>query len=172
LSQPVKDEPNEPFSCLVAAAADSTQQNAGTPAQASGAANAAPGKVKTEKELEKERKKAEKQAKFEQKKAAQAQAAAANAGKAKEKKEKEKKADVEVLPPFVEETPAGEKKRLRSFDDPYYSSYHPVAVESAWYSWWEKEGFFQPEFTPEGEVKPEGSFVIVVPPPNVTGALQ
>ena len=133
--------------------------------------------VKTEKELEKERKKAEKQAKFEQKKAAQAQAAAAaaaaaSADKTKEKKEKDKKAGVEVLPPFVEDTPPGEKKRLRPFDDPYCSSYHPVAVESAWYAWWEKQGFFQPQFTPEGQVKPEGSFVIVVPPPNVTGALQ
>lgn len=128
---------------------------------------------KTEKELERERKKAEKQAKFEQKKAAQAAAAAAAANATpKEKKVKEKKADADVLPPFVEETPAGEKKRLKSFDDPYYSSYHPVAVESAWYSWWEKERFFQPQFTPEGEVRPEGSFVIVVPPPNVTGALQ
>jgi valyl-tRNA synthetase len=134
---------------------------------------APPAKVKTAKELEKERKKAEKQAKFEQKKAAQAQAAAANTTKTNEKKkEKEKKAEAEVLPPFVEDTPAGEKKRLKSLDDPYYSSYHPVAVESAWYSWWEKEGFFKPEFTPEGEVKPAGNFVIVVPPPNVTGALQ
>jgi valyl-tRNA synthetase len=114
-----------------------------------GEASPAPAKVKTAKELEKERKKAEKQAKFEQ-----------------------KKAEAEVLPPFVEDTPAGEKKRLKSFDDPYYSSYHPIAVESAWYSWWEKEGFFKPEFTPEGEVKPAGNFVIVVPPPNVTGALQ
>ncbi|KAF4446696.1 valyl-tRNA synthetase, partial [Fusarium albosuccineum] len=50
--------------------------------------------------------------------------------------------------------------------------YHPIAVESAWYAWWEKEGFFEPQFTPEGNVKPEGSFVIVVPPPNVTGALH
>lgn len=130
----------------------------------------APAKVKTEKELEKERKKAEKQAKFEQKKAAQSQAASANANNSK--KEKEKNAAVEVLPPFVEDTPAGEKKRLKPFDDPYYSSYHPTAVESAWYAWWEKEGFFKPQFTPEGKVKPEGKFVIVVPPPNVTGALQ
>jgi valyl-tRNA synthetase len=142
-------------------------------ASGQGAATHTPAaKVKTAKELEKERKKAEKLAKFEQKKAAQAQAAAANASKAKETKEREKKADAEALPPFVEDTPPGEKKRLKPFDDLYYSSYHPVAVESAWYSWWEKEGFFQPQFTPEGEVKPDGSFVIVVPPPNVTGALQ
>jgi valyl-tRNA synthetase len=45
-------------------------------------------------------------------------------------------------------------------------------VESAWYSWWEKEGFFKPEFTKDGEVKPKGSFVIVEPPPNVTGMLH
>jgi valyl-tRNA synthetase len=47
-----------------------------------------------------------------------------------------------------------------------------VAVESAWYSWWEKEGFFKPEFTADGKVKPQGSFVIVEPPPNVTGVLH
>ncbi|KAK4122011.1 hypothetical protein N657DRAFT_635452 [Parathielavia appendiculata] len=127
----------------------------------------------TEKELEKERKKAAKLAKFHLKKAAQleAQEAAANANTTKDKKEKQK-VEAEVLPPFFEDTPAGEKKRLKPFDDPYYASYHPVAVESAWYAWWEKEGFFQPQFTPEGNVKPEGSFVIMVPPPNVTGALH
>lgn len=61
---------------------------------------------------------------------------------------------------------------LKSFDDPQYTAYNPIAVESAWYSWWEKEGFFQPEFTSDGECKPEGSFVIVEPPPNVTGNLH
>lgn len=131
----------------------------------------APTKVKTEKELERERKKAEKLAAYEQKKAAKAAAATTAAKKTKDK-EKEKKAAAEVLPPFVEDTPEGEKKRLKPFDDPHYSSYHPVAVESAWYAWWEKEGYFKPQFTPEGDVKPEGKFVIVVPPPNVTGALQ
>jgi valyl-tRNA synthetase len=128
--------------------------------------------VKTEKELERDRKKAEKLAKLQQKNVARAEAAAANANDTKEKKVKEKKAEAEVLPPYVEDTPPGEKKGIKPFDDPHYSSYHPVAVESAWYDWWEKEGFFQPEFTPEGEVKPEGNFVIVIPPPNVTGVLQ
>jgi len=45
-------------------------------------------------------------------------------------------------------------------------------VESAWYSWWEKERFFEPEFDPDGKVKKEGSFVVPAPPPNVTGALH
>ncbi|KAK7736606.1 valine--tRNA ligase [Cytospora paraplurivora] len=161
----------------IVAAAEGLQQQDGMlrPVSVSGnneTAAAAKSK-KTERDLEKERRKAEKQAKFEHKRAAQA-AAAANATKTtKEKKEREKKnAEAEVLPPFVEDTPAGEKKRFRPLDDPYYSSYHPVAVESAWYAWWEKEGFFKPQFTPEGKVKPEGKFVIVMPPPNVTGVLQ
>jgi len=25
-------------------------------------------------------------------------------------------------------------------------SYSPAYVEAAWYSWWEKEGFFKPEY--------------------------
>ncbi|TEY43479.1 hypothetical protein BOTCAL_0369g00090 [Botryotinia calthae] len=131
-------------------------------------------KVKSEKELEKERKKAEKQAKFDQKKQAQkASAASAVPSKNKEKKAKaEKKAAEEILPKYVEDTPEGEKKIIKSFDDPQYKAYNPIAVESAWYSWWEKEGFFKPEFTADGEVKPEGSFVIVEPPPNVTGNLH
>ncbi|TQS33136.1 hypothetical protein Golomagni_06528, partial [Golovinomyces magnicellulatus] len=130
------------------------------------------GEVKSEKQLKKEQKKAEKQAKFDQKNASKAKAAPATGEPSKKKAAKEKKAEAVVLPPFVEETAEGEKKKIKSFEDPYYSSYHPVAVESAWYSWWEKEGFFKPQFTPEGDVKPEGKFVIVVPPPNVTGALQ
>jgi valyl-tRNA synthetase len=61
---------------------------------------------------------------------------------------------------------------LKPFDDPQYKAYNPIAVESAWYSWWEKEGYFIPEFTSDAKVKPEGSFVIVEPPPNVTGVLH
>lgn len=76
------------------------------------------------------------------------------------------------MPEYVEDTPEGEKKRIRSFEDPNFKAYDPIAVESAWYSWWEKEGFFKPEFKADGKVKDEGSFVIVHPPPNVTGALH
>jgi valyl-tRNA synthetase len=119
--------------------------------------------------VEKERKKAEKAAKFEAKKAKAAQMAPKAA---KEKKPKEKKAEEEVLSPYVEDTPEGDKKRIRSFEDPHFKAYNPDAVESAWYSWWEKEGFFKPQLTADGKVKPEGKFVIVHPPPNVTGALH
>lgn len=45
-------------------------------------------------------------------------------------------------------------------------------MESGWYDWWEKEGYFQPEFGPDGKVSKQGYFVISEPPPNVTGALH
>lgn len=123
--------------------------------------------------VEKDRKKAEKAAKFLEKKSKQAaQAAVPAAGKGKEKKAKAPKAEEEPLPEYVEDTPVGEKKRLKSFEDPNFKAYNPIAVESAWYSWWEKSGFFQPQFAEDGNVKEEGKFVIVIPPPNVTGALH
>lgn len=61
--------------------------------------------------MERERKKAEKQAKFDQKNQKKAAASPAESSKNKEKKAKaEKKAEEDLLPPYVEDTPAGEKK--------------------------------------------------------------
>jgi valyl-tRNA synthetase len=108
-------------------------------ANADGTGQSAPGqenekgvekKEKTAKELEKERKKAEKDAKFKAKKAAQAGPAAAKEGGSK--KEKKKGKEEEQLPEYVEETPKGEKKRLRSLEDPHTKAYVPKVVESAW----------------------------------------
>lgn len=63
--------------------------------------------------MERERKKAEKQAKFDQKNQKKAAAAPVESSKTKEKKAKaEKKAEEELLPPYVEDTPAGEKKSV------------------------------------------------------------
>ncbi|KAJ7846289.1 tRNA synthetases class I-domain-containing protein [Mycena leptocephala] len=84
----------------------------------------------------------------------------------KKVKEKEKK---EEEAPFVNTTPPGEKKDL---SEPMAAGYNPIAVESAWYDWWQKEGFFKPQFTADGKVKPEGVFIIPAPPPNVTGSLH
>ena len=61
----------------------------------------------------------------------------------------------------------GEKKDMRR---PMMSTYNPKMVESGWYAWWEKEGFFKPEYF--GLDNPKGKFVIVIPPPNVTGSLH
>ncbi len=36
------------------------------------------------------------------------------------------------LPPFEDETPPGDKKILRPFDDPHFAAYSPKVVESAW----------------------------------------
>lgn len=83
------------------------------------------------------------------------------------------------------------------------NAYNPAYVEAAWYPWWEKQGFFKPEFGVsflfalsvefcnnffpylldkvidyslqkksllsgrDGE-----KFVMVIPPPNVTGTLH
>ena len=47
--------------------------------------------------------------------------------------------------------------------------------QAAWYSWWEKQGYFKPEYgRKEGlnNVKPEEVFMMVIPPPNVTGKLH
>ncbi|CAK7894206.1 hypothetical protein CAAN1_09S03510 [[Candida] anglica] len=129
-------------------------------------ADGAPVKEKTAKELEKERKKAEKLAKFNAKKAKK-EAAPAAAPKPK----KEKKV-AEPVPEFIDETKAGDKKILVSLEEPAFKAYSPKNVESSWYSWWEKENLFAPEFTESGDIKPEGCFSIPAPPPNVTGALH
>jgi valyl-tRNA synthetase len=117
--------------------------------------------------LKKEAAKAEKLKKFQEKQQKTKQATPA----AKEKAKKPK-AEVEELAPFVEKTPEGEKKILESLEDPHRKAYIPAVVESAWGSWWEKEGFFKPEFTADGNVKDAGYFVISIPPPNVTGNLH
>ena len=46
-------------------------------------------------------------------------------------------------------------------------TYDPKSVEDRWYPIWEEAGAFKPEVNPDGE-----PFVIVIPPPNVTGVLH
>lgn len=59
---------------------------------------------------------------------------------------------------------------------PMAAGYNPIAIESAWYEWWQAQGFFKPEvssrfFQQEGGSEKE-TFVIPAPPPNVTGSLH
>lgn len=98
-------------------------------------------KPKTEKELKKEAEKAAKLAKFEekQKKMAEKQRITEENAKKDDKKKKEKK---EILE-YVSDVPLGEKKDI-SGDMP--AAYSPKYVEAAWYQWWEKQGFFKPEY--------------------------
>ncbi|KAK3371896.1 mitochondrial valyl-tRNA synthetase [Podospora didyma] len=79
------------------------------------------------------------------------------------------KAQAPEVPAFVDQTAPGEKKIILPFEHPNFSAYHPTAVESSWYQWWEKSGFFRPEASGSADV---GTFVIPLPPPNVTGALH
>ncbi|EHA21527.1 hypothetical protein ASPNIDRAFT_194077 [Aspergillus niger ATCC 1015] len=102
-------------------------------------------KVKSEKELERERRKAEKAKKFAEK---QAKAAAAK-----------------TAAPKAEKKPKVEKEKTTD-------AYDPKVIEAGRYEWWEERGLFQPEFGSDNKVKPEGYFVIPIPPPNVTGALH
>ncbi|EJS43676.1 vas1p [Saccharomyces arboricola H-6] len=126
------------------------------------------GSSKTPKEIEKEKKKAEKLLKFAAKQAKKNAATTTGASQKKPKKKKE----VEPIPEFVDKTIPGEKKILVSLDDPALKAYNPANVESSWYDWWVKTGVFEPEFTADGKVKPQGVFSIPAPPPNVTGALH
>jgi len=46
-------------------------------------------------------------------------------------------------------------------------TYNPQEVEERWYHWWESRGYFRAEAPSK-----RTSFTIVIPPPNVTGALH
>ncbi|GCB78241.1 hypothetical protein scyTo_0019379 [Scyliorhinus torazame] len=66
-------------------------------------------------------------------------------------------------------TPPGEKKDTSV---PLPASYSPQYVEAAWYSWWERQGFFKPEYHEHLPHRQESSFSLCIPPPNVTGSLH
>ncbi|XP_058458950.1 valine--tRNA ligase [Malaya genurostris] len=121
--------------------------------------------VKTEKQLKKEAEKAAKLAKLQdklnKKQAQELQAAA------KPKVEKKTKDSKEIIV-YTGSSEEGEKKDLTG---PFPDSYSPQYVEAAWYSWWEKEGFFKPEYVRKHNNLGD-RFVMVIPPPNVTGSLH
>lgn len=72
---------------------------------------------------------------------------------------------VETFEP--DNTPPGEKKDIvRALPN----QYHPKYVEAAWYDWWEKKGFFHADA--KKAIDGKKTFTMVIPPPNVTGALH
>ncbi|KAL7019835.1 hypothetical protein ACKWTF_011271 [Chironomus riparius] len=121
---------------------------------------------KSAKQLEKEAKKAAKLAKLQEK---QAKQAVQQQSAPKDKVEKKVKTTIKEIV-YEANTTDGEKKDVTgSMPD----AYSPQFVEAAWYSWWEKQGFFKPEyFMKDGKVSEKGQFVMVIPPPNVTGSLH
>lgn len=161
-------------------AAGPVTESAEGAAPAAAAAAAAGGGGDAEKAAAKKAKKAAeaaaKKAKLEAKKAKLAELEAAKkakeaAGGGKEDKKKKKGGDKgadehdKAALEAARAVPAGEYKNPETV--PMAKAYDPKGVEAAWYEWWEKEGFFKPEM---GSKKPK--FVIVIPPPNVTGALH
>ena len=70
-------------------------------------------------------------------------------------------------------TKAGEKKDLsQGMPD----TYDPKYVESAWYAWWEQRKFFNSDQKEAKAIRDGDSkrkqFTMVIPPPNITGALH
>ncbi|KAL7986350.1 hypothetical protein Chor_011516 [Crotalus horridus] len=121
---------------------------------------------KSESQLKKEAKKKEKMHKFLQKKEKSLQ----QQGEKKPKAEKKDKKDLGIITYDVP-TKQGEKKDVTG---PMPDSYSPQYVEAAWYSWWESQGFFKPEYGRHSisEPNPKGIFMMCIPPPNVTGSLH
>jgi len=73
--------------------------------------------------------------------------------------------------PYINTTPTGSKKDTSL--TPMAESYHPTAVESAWQDWWQSQGYYTCTPTPTiAALPPSQKFVIVMPPPNVTGSLH
>ncbi|KAL6724590.1 hypothetical protein Aduo_019466 [Ancylostoma duodenale] len=126
---------------------------------------------KTEKELKKEAEKAAKLAKFEEKQRKLKEKAAAAEAKPKEKKVVKEQCTVVEKPKYIPGQRPGEKKDT---SQGLPNVYDPSYVEADWYSWWEKQGFFKPEYGRENNEKPnpKGHFTICIPPPNVTGTLH
>lgn len=129
---------------------------------------------KSEKQKAKEEAKRLKLEKFKQKQAKQESI--------KPSGNKEKESTVEKLIKLtedqlvLEDVPIGNKKNITN---ELAASYIPRQVEHSWYPFWEKSGFFKPEYDQlEAKVKGDtknltrDKFVIVIPPPNVTGTLH
>ncbi|XP_066470749.1 valine--tRNA ligase [Tiliqua scincoides] len=122
---------------------------------------------KSASQLKKEAKKKEKLEKFQQKKEKSQQQ---QQGEKKPKVEKKEKKDLGVITYDVPTQPGEKKDMTGSMPD----SYSPQYVEAAWYPWWEKQGFFKPEYgrCNVSEPNPKGLFMMCIPPPNVTGSLH
>ena len=87
-------------------------------------------------------------------------------GKKKETKKKEVKAKV----PFVNPTPKGEKKDLTKI--PFADTYDSEAVEAGWQDWWEAAGYYKGDPAAAMGRPDDEKFIMVIPPPNVTGSLH
>ena len=81
---------------------------------------------------------------------------------------KEEETKVEETAPVDLETAISQKRDIKSLKD----SYDPKYTEKHWYQWWEQQKFFHADEVKGAEMPYEKKFIIVVPPPNVTGYLH
>ncbi|CAA2978052.1 Valine--tRNA ligase [Olea europaea subsp. europaea] len=123
-------------------------------------------KKKKKKEEEKAKEKELKKLKAARKaEAAKFQAQQASSAPKSGKKKNVKREAEENPEDYVDsENSVGEKKKLSR---QMAKTFNPNAVEKSWYAWWEKSKFFEAD---SSSAKPP--FLIVLPPPNVTGALH
>ena len=70
-----------------------------------------------------------------------------------------------IAPP----TPKGDKKILA---EQMSRTYNPADVEAAWQDWWEKSGWYGCDEKKALKRPADEKFVMVIPPPNVTGSLH
>jgi valyl-tRNA synthetase len=100
-------------------------------------------------------------------------------GEGKKKKQNDDKAASSASPmpslpkqaaDFVNLTPKGHKKDLST--QPMADAYHPAAVEAAWQDWWEASGYYSCDPAFAAGKSDKEKFVMVIPPPNVTGSLH
>lgn len=85
-------------------------------------------------------------------------------------KQTEKIETTKVVPTIeADNTPVGQKKDMTK---PMLDAYHPKQVEAAWYSWWEQKKFFHANAERVLNDPSVKKYVMVIPPPNVTGALH
>jgi valyl-tRNA synthetase len=66
-------------------------------------------------------------------------------------------------------TPLGQKKDMTK---PMANEYNPKQVEAAWYAWWQQKKFFHADEQRVLKNPDVKKFTMVIPPPNVTGALH
>ncbi|XP_046570599.1 valine--tRNA ligase-like [Haliotis rubra] len=146
----------------------STEDTAAQTKTDNGAGGEGAPRQKSEKELLKEAKKQEKLAKL---KAKQEKQAALDAKKQDGEGKKDKKKKERSVITYDIKTEKGSKKDTKC---PMPDSYSPEYVEAAWYDWWQQSGFFKPEYGGRdiSTTPYEDKFIIVIPPPNVTGKLH
>ncbi|XP_012938411.1 valine--tRNA ligase [Aplysia californica] len=149
-----------------------SENSASNPAPAgdAGPADGQAPKQKTEKELKKEAQRLAKLEKFEAKKK-KMQAEKKNPDESSDNKKKKDEGKKKQVITYDVPTEKGAKKDTKC---PMPDAYSPAYVEAAWYEWWVKEGFFKPEYGGRdlAATPYEDKFIMMIPPPNVTGTLH